>query len=174
MSCTPPPETEASQSHQESANQFNSIEKTEENSTPLPTKRGKDSPKKVSTGVGSASSLQVPMLKQQPPSLDESSDEDDDDEEKDEDTSSQTVDNSQATLGATKKNVYGSKGALHSPIGSAHSFDLQVSPTFLWNVKFYDCFSFFFVIFFCQEGQLFFLFSFSIHYFSSLLTNKNI
>jgi membrane-associated phosphatidylinositol transfer protein len=120
-------------SHQSSANQFNSIEKTEENSTPLPTKRP-SSPKRVSGG----SSLQVPVLKQQAPSIEESSDEDDDVS-----TNSLAVENSQSNMTKSKnrndtvqlgnkKSVYGSKGALPSPVGSAHSFDLQVSSINGW------------------------------------------
>lgn len=81
--------------------QMSSIEKTDE--TPM-------FPKK----------LPPPLLKQQPPSA-ESSDADDD----------EFVDNSLRTDRSDSNQLsrtarHGSKGALHSPIGSTHSFDLQV------------------------------------------------
>lgn len=65
--------------------------------------------------------LPPPLLKQQPPSA-ESSDEDSHDEFAD---NSLRTDRSE--MNQLSKSRYGSKGALHSPIGSTHSFDLQVS-----------------------------------------------
>lgn len=69
--------------------------------------------------------LPPPLLKQQPPSA-ESSDADDSHDE--------FADNSTRTdrseINQLSKSKYGSRGALHSPIGSTHSFDLQVKITF--------------------------------------------
>lgn len=94
--------TEANKQH---SSQFQSIEKTEE--TPM-------FPKKLP---------EPPKLKEHPPSVD-SSDGDDD------------VDNLIPTRSKAKErsasgqlsqhSKFGSKGALHSPVGSMHSFDLQV------------------------------------------------
>lgn len=83
--------------------QMSSIEKTDD--TPM-------FPKKK---------LPPPLLKQQPPSA-ESSDEDSHDELAD---NSLRADRSE--IRQLSKSTYESKGALHSPIGSTHSFDLQVN-----------------------------------------------
>lgn len=64
-------------------------------------------------------SLPPPIVKESPPSVEASSDEDDDEEEEVADNSSQSL--------QLSKSKYNSKGALHSPVGSAHSFDLQVA-----------------------------------------------
>lgn len=95
--------TEANKQH---SSQFQSIEKTEE--TPM-------FPKKLP---------EPPQLKEHPPSID-SSDGDDD------------VENLIPTRARAKERTasgqlsqhskFGSKGALHSPVGSMHSFDLQVT-----------------------------------------------
>lgn len=81
--------------------------------------------------------LPPPLLKQQPPSAD-SSDADDSHDE--------FADNSMRTerseMNQLSKSKYGSKGALHSPIGSTHSFDLQV--------RFFNVLSNFQVIFLCS------------------------
>lgn len=82
-----------------------------------------------------------PKVKKTPVAVDssdeeEEEDEDDDDEEED-DAEGRTNRNSQQcsnhlTSGqATVKHLAGSKGQLHSPLGSAHSFDLQVGVCFL-------------------------------------------
>lgn len=63
-------------------------------------------------------SLPPPIVKESPPSVEASSDEDDDEEEEAADNSSQSL--------QLSKSKFTSKGALHSPVGSAHSFDLQV------------------------------------------------
>lgn len=78
---------------------MSSIEKTEE--TPMFTKKPRP-----------------PTLKEHPPSVDSSDGEDSHEEQ----NSIRCADGGQ--LSSSK---YGSKGALHSPIGSTHSFDLQVS-----------------------------------------------
>lgn len=107
--------TEQSDSTSRQSNQFISIEKTEENSTPQIIKR--------------------PQVNTISPSADVSSDEDDDDVE-----NQQVVVAAAATadVGGKRKGVgainnskqqhqRGSKGALPSPHGSAKSFDVQVS-----------------------------------------------
>lgn len=79
-----------------------------------------------------------PIVTQQPPSAEASSDEDDeDDDDEDEDGVGTNVELGAQTSGNQRsrsqsiqlanKAKFGSKGALHSPVGSAHSFDLQVS-----------------------------------------------
>lgn len=83
--------------------QMSSIEKTEE--TPM-------FPKK----------MHPPVLKEHPPSVDSSEGEESNDEFGD---ISIKGDRSES-LQLASSSKYGSKGALHSPIGSAHSFDLQV------------------------------------------------
>lgn len=94
--------------------QMSSIEKTED--TPM-------FPKK----------MHPPELKEHPPSVEDSSDEDeedDDDEDDEENNHKQRVSRCasepprHASSGGKK---FGSKSALHSPIGSTHSFDLQVN-----------------------------------------------
>ena len=122
-------EQSASDNASRQSNQFNSIEKNEENSTPLIMKRPP-----------------VPIVNATAASADVSSDEDEVvNEEK------------QQVVSAKKHSVtlnnklfhHGSKGAIPSPIGSAHSFDLQVAN---WRMEklevdskagsddeFYDC-----------------------------------
>lgn len=81
-----------------------------------------------------------PIVTQQPPSAEASSDEeeDDDDDEDENDgvgtnvelgaaQSSSNQRSRSQSIQLANKAKFGSKGALHSPIGSAHSFDLQVS-----------------------------------------------
>lgn len=92
-------------SNSKHSSQFQSIEKTEE--TPM-------FPKKLP---------EPPQLKEHPPSIDSSEGEDDENiithrsnAQKERSASGQLSHHSK----------YGSKGALHSPIGSTHSFDLQV------------------------------------------------
>lgn len=101
-----------SQSKQHSI-QMSSIEKTEE--TPM-------FPKK----------MHPPELKEHPPSVEDSSD-DDDDEEVDEDAGKQRVSRcaSEPPRQTAAGKKFGSKSALHSPIGSTHSFDLQVNIVFV-------------------------------------------
>jgi len=60
-----------------------------------------------------------PIVTKEPPSPEESSEEE---EVTDSRSRSQSI--------QIHKAKFGSKGALHSPVGSAHSFDLQVSSTF--------------------------------------------
>ncbi|XP_055915003.1 protein retinal degeneration B isoform X4 [Eupeodes corollae] len=61
--------------------------------------------------------LPPPIVKESPPSVEASSEEDEDEEEEPGDNSSHSL--------QLSKSKYSSKGALHSPVGSAHSFDLQ-------------------------------------------------
>ncbi|XP_032582041.1 protein retinal degeneration B isoform X2 [Drosophila sechellia] len=82
-----------------------------------------------------------PIVTQQPPSAEASSDEEGDEEDDDEDENDAIgtgVDLSANQGGSAQrsrsqsiqmaqKGKFGSKGALHSPVGSAHSFDLQVA-----------------------------------------------
>lgn len=92
------------------SNQFNSIEKTEENSTPQIMKRPP-----------------VQILNETITSADASSDEEDEKNDKRESDKQQVAVGKRhsGTMGNSRFN-YGSKGALPSPLGSAHSFDLQV------------------------------------------------
>lgn len=81
-----------------------------------------------------------PIVTQQPPSAEASSDEEDDDEDDEDENDNvgtnvelgaQNAANNQRSrsqsIQLANKGKFGSKGALHSPVGSAHSFDLQVS-----------------------------------------------
>ncbi|XP_050740641.1 protein retinal degeneration B isoform X2 [Drosophila biarmipes] len=83
-----------------------------------------------------------PIVTQQPPSAEASSDEEEgeeEDEDEDENDAIGTGVDLSATQGGSaqrsrsqsiqmaQKAKFGSKGALHSPVGSAHSFDLQVA-----------------------------------------------
>lgn len=80
-----------------------------------------------------------PIVTQQPPSAEASSDEDDDDEDDEDENDAvgasaelgaQSTSNQRSrsqSIQLANKAKFGSKGALHSPVGSAHSFDLQVS-----------------------------------------------
>ncbi|KMY87054.1 protein retinal degeneration B isoform X2 [Drosophila simulans] len=82
-----------------------------------------------------------PIVTQQPPSAEASSDEEGEEEDDDEDENDAIgtgVDLSANQGGSAQrsrsqsiqmaqKGKFGSKGALHSPVGSAHSFDLQVA-----------------------------------------------
>ncbi|XP_039499866.1 protein retinal degeneration B isoform X2 [Drosophila santomea] len=82
-----------------------------------------------------------PIVTQQPPSAEASSDEEGEEEDDDEDENDAIgtgVDLSANQSGSAQrsrsqsiqmaqKGKFGSKGALHSPVGSAHSFDLQVA-----------------------------------------------
>ncbi|ALC49367.1 vib [Drosophila busckii] len=84
-----------------------------------------------------------PIVTQQPPSAENSSqEEDDDDDEEDEDehdnvgsgvelatnqNNAQRSRSQSIQVAAANKTKFGSKGALNSPVGSAHSFDLQVA-----------------------------------------------
>lgn len=85
--------------------QFQSIEKTEE--TPM-------FPKKLS---------EAPQLKEQPPSIDSSDNEDDHVQ-----ALAKTGKHS-SVVHLSHRPKSGSKGMLHSPAGSTHSFDLQVNPS---------------------------------------------
>jgi membrane-associated phosphatidylinositol transfer protein len=112
------------QSRQSSSNQFNSIEKTEENSTPMIMKR-------------------IPTVNATAASADASSDEEEDEKP----TERQQVGAKKNSI--QMNNVKHQKGPLPSPIGSAHSFDMQVAN---WRMEklevdsksgseeeFYDC-----------------------------------
>ena len=92
--------------------QFNSIEKTEENSTPLAMKRP-------------SVPINIPTVRKVPASMDASSDEEDDVKKLKDKVVSHRPRNA-AQLGDAK-HYFGSKGALPSPLGSAHSFDMQVN-----------------------------------------------
>lgn len=144
-------EQSASDNASRQSNQFNSIEKTEENSTPMTMKRPPVPPFIVNATAASA---------------DASSDEEENERQE-----------QQLVVGAKKHSVtlnntkfhHGSKGAIPSPIGSAHSFDLQVSN---WRMEklevdsksgseeeFYDCLGeFSFEIFYCTIFQILFFF----------------
>lgn len=67
-----------------------------------------------------SNNVQTPKVTQEPPSSEASSE----DEAADEIDDNSLRSRSQSIQMAKSK--YGSKGALHSPVGSAHSFDLQV------------------------------------------------
>lgn len=88
------------------SSQFQSIEKTEE--TPM-------FPKKLP---------EPPQLKEHPPSIDSSEGEEYDDVLTS--RSSATRKERSASGQLSQHSKFGSRGALHSPIGSTHSFDLQV------------------------------------------------
>lgn len=60
-----------------------------------------------------------PVVTEQPPSAEASSDEE-------EEEAKSTVDRDRSQSIQLIQSKFGSKGALHSPVGSAHSFDLQV------------------------------------------------
>lgn len=99
-----------------SSKQFNSIEKTEENSTPQILKR-------LPSNV-------IPKVHEQAPSVELSSDEDDAVVLK-ANNSRQISANHRNSGQTAQAKYYGSKGGIPSPLGSAHSFDLQVSLIFL-------------------------------------------
>lgn len=96
------PSTSEAEQASKHSKQMSSIEKTDD--TPM-------FPKK----------LPPPLLKQQPPSA-ESSDADDSHDE----FTDNSVRTDRTEMHQLSKSKFGSKGALHSPIGSTHSFDLQV------------------------------------------------
>ncbi|XP_021694919.1 protein retinal degeneration B isoform X2 [Aedes aegypti] len=139
----------ASENNSRQSNQFNSIEKTEENSTPQVMKKptmAPPSPPIQPKHVSMQQYGQVPIL-QQPPkvkkhavvvttSTGDSSDEEDEDEDEDEEDedeeeaanlNSQQSNHLSSGGGGAPKHFAGSKGQLHSPLGSAHSFDLQIA-----------------------------------------------
>lgn len=95
------------------SSQFQSIEKTEE--TPM-------FPKK----------LPPPQLKEHPPSIDSSDGEDGDDN-----ASVRQIPRKERSESGQMSyhSKFGSKGALHSPIGSMHSFDLQVKYSYRFYIK---------------------------------------
>lgn len=97
------------------SSQFQSIEKTEE--TPM-------FPKKLP---------EPPQLKEHPPSVDSSDGEDDDAT-----VPSKNRNERSASGQLSQYSKYGSKSALYSPVGSMHSFDLQVSDIqFQWHLKYF-------------------------------------
>lgn len=139
----------ASENNSRQSNQFNSIEKTEENSTPQVMKKptmAPPSPPIQPKHVSMQQYGQVPIL-QQPPkvkkhavvvtattgdSSDEEDEEEDEDEEDEDEEEAANLNSQQSNHlssggGGVPKHFAGSKGQLHSPLGSAHSFDLQVS-----------------------------------------------
>lgn len=61
-----------------------------------------------------------PIVTQEPPSAEGTSDEDE------EEAAQEVSARSRSQSIQLTKSKFGSKGALHSPVGSAHSFDLQV------------------------------------------------
>ncbi|KAH8420110.1 hypothetical protein KR009_005936 [Drosophila setifemur] len=99
----------------------------------------------VSTATGSERKKSAPaippIVTQQPPSAEASSDEEEGEEEEDDEDENDAIGTGvdlSATQGSSSaqrsrsqsiqmanKAKFGSKGALHSPVGSAHSFDLQ-------------------------------------------------
>jgi len=83
-----------------------------------------------------------PVVTQQPPSAEASSDEEGEEEEDDDEDENDAIGTGvdlsanqggsaqrsrSQSIQMAQKGKFGSKGALHSPVGSAHSFDLQVS-----------------------------------------------
>lgn len=102
-------EQSASDNASRQSNQFNSIEKTEENSTPQTMKRPP-----------------VPTVNAIAASADVSSDEEEVVGIRKADERQQVVGGKRASGTLNAKYHHGSKGALPSPIGSASSFDLQV------------------------------------------------
>lgn len=92
------------------SNQFNSIEKTEENSTPQIMKRPP-----------------IQMILNDPTSADGSSDDEDEKDKRESEKQQVVVAKRHSGTMGNSKFQYGSKGALPSPLGSAKSFDLQVN-----------------------------------------------
>lgn len=92
-----------------------------------------------------------PIVTQQPPSAEASSDEEEGEEEEDDEdendaigtgvdlsaaqSSSSAQRSRSQSIQMANKAKFGSKGALHSPVGSAHSFDLQVRFYTLSNIS---------------------------------------
>ncbi|XP_055615863.1 protein retinal degeneration B isoform X2 [Toxorhynchites rutilus septentrionalis] len=115
-------ERSTSENNSRQSNQFNSIEKTEENSTPQVMKKPTISPPSPEQF-----SQQPPKVRKHP--VVDSSEEDEEEEDGDNkeshepEASHQNLRNNYLTSVAK----LGSKGQLHSPLGSAHSFDLQVA-----------------------------------------------
>lgn len=120
-------ETELSAEQSKHSQKMSSIEKLED--TPMFAKKQRP----------------TPMLRTHPPSADDSGDDDDDDDDEEsgeegdsgaeEAVAAAAAAQKRRTLGASTGlsavpkaggSKFGSKGALHSPIGSTHSFDLQV------------------------------------------------
>lgn len=108
-------EQSASDNASRQSNQFNSIEKTEENSTPQIMKR-----------------QSVPIVNAIAASADASSDEEEIVKQKAE---KQQVVGGKRNSGTLNMKYHGSKGPLPSPLGSAHSFDLQVREKLTKNLS---------------------------------------
>lgn len=121
------------------SNQFHSIEKTEENSTPQILKRLPSKP--------------IPKVNEQAPSIEISSDEEEGDVVK-APVNKHVSSNHRNSGQLAQSKYYGSKGALPSPLGSAQSFDLQVRKDFLLN----------FLVIFTFERPGIFVLSFLPHF----------
>lgn len=89
------------------SNQFNSIEKTEENSTPQTMKR-----------------VPVPVVAETSAGIASSDDDDDDEQPRRGESEKQQVGHFSGKRNSNTKFPFGT--ALPSPLGSAHSFDIQV------------------------------------------------
>lgn len=95
-----------------------------------------------------------PIVTQQPPSAEASSDEEGEEEEDDDEDENDAIGTGvdlsanqggsaqrsrSQSIQMAQKGKFGSKGALHSPVGSAHSFDLQVSTARWLSIIFVLC-----------------------------------
>ncbi|XP_055526157.1 protein retinal degeneration B isoform X2 [Wyeomyia smithii] len=131
------------------SNQFNSIEKTDENSTPQVMKKPTIAPPSPPQHRQPQTILQPPpkgrrQPRQQKPLANSSDDDEEEEEEAEEEGEEEENDGSNrkgrflqhqqlaannhlSSGGAKLQHFAGSKGQLHSPLGSTHSFDLQVA-----------------------------------------------
>ncbi|XP_058821213.1 protein retinal degeneration B isoform X1 [Topomyia yanbarensis] len=118
-----------SENNSRQSNKFNSIEKTDENSTPQVMKKPTIDP--PSPQQHRQQALLQPPSKGKKQPMGDSSDEDDDvegDRRENDETKyhGQLINNHLS--GVTKQQHFaGSKGHLHSPLGSTHSFDIQLT-----------------------------------------------
>lgn len=113
------------------SNQFNSIEKTEENSTPQIMKRV-PAPISIITDTTKTSSTAASKI-----TTNASSDDDDDDDEEEKSHFRQSESAEKQQVGNKRNNnntKFPYSTALPSPHGSAHSFDIQVR-CFLFSIK---------------------------------------
>ncbi|XP_055586787.1 protein retinal degeneration B isoform X2 [Uranotaenia lowii] len=119
-----------SESNSRRSNQFNSIEKTEENSTPQVMKKptiAPPSPPSSHKNLAQPILQPPPKVKKHPPVPKSDSSEEESSEEED-DANFHSQRSNHLTSSSNKlPHLAGSKGQLPSPLGSAHSFDLQVA-----------------------------------------------
>ncbi|XP_055586782.1 protein retinal degeneration B isoform X1 [Uranotaenia lowii] len=119
-----------SESNSRRSNQFNSIEKTEENSTPQVMKKptiAPPSPPSSHKNLAQPILQPPPKVKKHPPVPKSDSSEEESSEEED-DANFHSQRSNHLTSSSNKlPHLAGSKGQLPSPLGSAHSFDLQIA-----------------------------------------------